>query len=228
MALLPKPKLKRIAFYRSHLSPFAENALAIGTTPEAVADLSAKVAEAREARLAQRQAMSAARAATSRFNTAISAMNAAGASIIAQVRTQAQTTGNRDVYNLALLPPPASRSPIGEPGTPSAFEFELHGAGLLVIKWRCKNPKGSTGTMYQVYRRLSPTGEYTYLGATGSKSFLDSTIPPGASNLTYRIQAIRSTKVGTAATFNVTFGRIPDGIPLPTLLPRKKAVARAA
>ena len=53
--------------------------------------------------------------------------------------------------------------------------------------------------VYQVYRRATATGEFTYLGGSGAKTFVDSTIPAGSSQVTYQIQARsidRSRRVG--------------------------------
>ena len=102
-------------------------------------------------------------------------------------------------------------SPRPAPGTPSDFGIKLSGDGSLTLTWTCKNPKGSTGTMYQVYRRTTATGEFTYLGGAGEKKFVDATVPAGTARVTYQIQAVRSTAVGPWAQFNVTFGTAGGG-----------------
>ena len=78
--------------------------------------------------------------------------------------------------------------------------------GAVTLKWKCANPAGTSGTIYQVWRRDTPTGDFNYLGGTGSKSFDDATIPAGSGGVTYQIQAVRSTAVGLWAQFNVNFG----------------------
>jgi hypothetical protein len=50
------------------------------------------------------------------------------------------------------------------------------------------------------------SGEATYIGGCGSRYFIDSTVPAGTSSVTYQMQAVRSTKAGPWATFNVQFG----------------------
>jgi hypothetical protein len=91
----------------------------------------------------------------------------------------------------------------GSPGTPSDFEVELTALGYLNTKWKCTNPTG--GTMYQVFRKIG-TAEPTYLGGTGSKKFVDSTLPAGTADVTYMIQAVRSSGVGAWTDFNVKIG----------------------
>ena len=97
-------------------------------------------------------------------------------------------------------------SPRPAPGTPGNFKVTLRDDGSLDLAWTCSNPRGSSGTIYQVFRRATPDGEFTYLGGTGDKKYLDDAIPAGASSMTYQIQAIRSTVAGPWAQFNVSFG----------------------
>jgi len=60
--------------------------------------------------------------------------------------------------------------------------------------------------MYTVSRRIGVDGPFVQLGLSGKKRFVDDTIPAGTSQIVYQIQAIRSTRVGPAAQFNVNFG----------------------
>ena len=102
-------------------------------------------------------------------------------------------------------------SPVPPPGTPTAIRATLGGDGSLTLAWKCNNPRGASGTMYQVYRRATAAGEFTYLGGAGEKKFVDATIPAGAAQVTYQIQAVRSTAVGPWAQFNVNFGAVAGG-----------------
>jgi hypothetical protein len=100
----------------------------------------------------------------------------------------------------------ATAAPVPPPGPLSAFKVELMGDGALGLGWKASNPVGSSGTLYQVWRRIGASGEFTYLGGTGEKKFIDSTIPAGTSSVTYQLQAVRSTAAGPWAQFNVNFG----------------------
>jgi hypothetical protein len=122
------------------------------------------------------------------------------------VGTPMVTDAQRINLGIAVRP---TRSPVPPPGTPFKFSVALAGDGSLTLTWKCDNPKGSTGTIYQVWRRIAgpvSTGELTYLGVTGKKLFVDSTIPAGAAQITYEIQAVRSTSVGEFAQYTVSFG----------------------
>jgi hypothetical protein len=60
--------------------------------------------------------------------------------------------------------------------------------------------------MYQVWRSVTGSaGAYEYCGGTGQRTFTDATLPAGASSITYKVQAVRSTGVSAFSQFNVNF-----------------------
>jgi hypothetical protein len=219
---MPPDKVGKIEFCENHTAPWTTNAVAIGTTAAAVTDLTTKTTAARAAFNAQQAAQQAAKAATNDFNLAVTAMAAAASDIIKQVRVKASTAGN-SVYSLAEIPVPATPSPIGPLGTPQSFKVTLAQTGALELSWKCTNPRGATGTVYQLYRRIGATGEFTYLGGVGEKKFMDDTVPAGSAQVQYQIQAVRSTSVGPWALFIVNFGvsggemmaSVSEGTPVP-------------
>jgi hypothetical protein len=95
--------------------------------------------------------------------------------------------------------------PIAAPGTPRELKVSFAGNGALILKWKCANPRGSTGVLYQIWRQIDG-GELTYLGGAGEKQFIDATLPAGSKQVSYQMQAVRSTAVGMWATFDVKFG----------------------
>ena len=206
MRLVPESNGKRIEFFSIRLEKWAEHAVEIGTSAEEVAALEAETAEARAALAAQRKAQDAARAATLRMNLAIEKMARRGAAIVQQIRARAMTSGE-GVYSLASIAPPAKGSPIGPPGQPTGFAVELWTVGTLVLRWKCKNPRGAVGTLYHVHRQvLGREDGFVYLGCVGERKFVDETVPAGAGAIVYQIQAMRSTATGLSATFNVNLG----------------------
>jgi hypothetical protein len=111
---------------------------------------------------------------------------------------------------------PRQRAPMPAPGSPSRFAVELRGDGSLRLRWTCDNPRGSTGTLYHVSRRTTTGGEFAFVGASGKKWFVDERVPAGAAAVTYRVQAVRSTRTGTPAEFNVNIGSVVVGAPAGT------------
>jgi hypothetical protein len=207
MRLLPRDISGTITFFATHVEIWADHAVEIGTTPDQVAALTAKTDEVRANFAAQQAAQSAARAATARLNSTLGELVAMGSDIVKQIRTKAAIDGDA-VYSVAKIPPPAAPSPIAAPGTPSGFRFSVDAIGAVTIRWDCKNPRGSKGTVYQVKRQTS-TGAFDFLGVTGEKKFRDSTLPRGggpAGAVTYEVTAVRSTRAGTMGRFTVQFG----------------------
>jgi hypothetical protein len=219
MHVVPETRSGKITFYKVRLGAWAEEPESIGLTPESVAALAARVEEARQAETEQRRAASAARSATAKYYSAIRRLHAepgAGASMIQSIRAYAQTTGEREVYFRALLPPPAKARRAGSappPGQPTNFSAQLHQDGSMELKWACDNPDGADGTMYEVQRRTGLSETFTHVGTVGGKRFLDDTLPPGLTMVEYQVTAVRSTRRGQLARYHVNFGSSGRRVP---------------
>ena len=100
----------------------------------------------------------------------------------------------------------AMPSPLAPPGTPERFRVRLLGDGSIELAWKCKHPAGARGTIYQLWRRVGGESEFTYLGGSGAKSYVDRDIPAGTTSLTYEVQPIRSKTAGPRARYTVNFG----------------------
>lgn len=222
MSVVPKSNVGRIEFCETRVEPWVQNAIPMGSSASAVTDWSAKVTAARNAYDAQQAAQLAARDSTILLNIAMGSLMDATASIIKQVRAKADLAGD-GVYALASLPVPATPAPVPAPGTPSDFKVILNPEGSLKLKWKCVNPAGAVGTMYQIARRTEPGGAFTMVGASGTRSFTDVTVPSGVVAVTYQIVAVRSTSAGPAAQFTVNFGMGAAGQAVASVAPRLAA-----
>lgn len=208
MRTTPDTRIGKIEFYEAHLSPWAAAGGAIGLSIGSITAQAARVAAARAAYDAHIAAEAAARAATAAFTEAVRAMHAdpgAGADMIAAIRTHAQATDDPEVYTLAQIPPPKTPATMPPPGTPTAFGVELLADGAVALSWKCKNPRGAEGTVYEVLRRVGG-GAFAFVGLSGAKSFTDAAIPAGTGEVTYQVTAVRSTTRGSPARFTVRFG----------------------
>jgi len=219
MGIVPRNNLEKLEYFQTHVAKWLQNAGQIGTSVEQVEALAQRVQAARAALAAQRAAQNQARSATLTFNDALDEVARAGSAIIQQIRAAAKMEGN-GVYPLASIPPPAKPAPIRRPGKPSDLRVDLQPGGALALLWSCRNPRGSTGTVYHLWRQLGPSGPFTFLGIAGGKRFVDETVPPGTSQIVYQIQAIRSTAQGTAAQFPVNLAgsgrRVGGPVPVRT------------
>jgi hypothetical protein len=211
MGVVPDKQVERIAYFENHIAPWTSAAVAIGTSVAAVTDLDTKTTAARAKLTAAQVARDAAKNATQELKDAVAAMETAGAGIIKQVRAKAEMSGDPAVYTLAMIPPPATPTPVGAPGLPYRFGASLKPSGALELTWKCNNPAGCHNVIYQVYRKVEATGEYTYIGGSGQRKFTDATLPSGLSSVMYQIQGCRSTAVGDVAQFVVNFGTTGSG-----------------
>lgn len=207
MGIVPPTRQEKIAFYAAHLSPWGLHATDIGTSVAAVGNLTSLVEAAQAAFLAANEARDASKAATQAYYAAVASMGKSGGDIISAIRTYASTTNNLAVFDLAALPRPAEDTPIPAPGTPRDYLLLLNTSGALTLKWKCTNPEGANGTVYEITRRLSPTGDFAYVGvAGGDKTYTDETLPAGSSGVAYRVTGLRSGLRGPTSECVVNFG----------------------
>ena len=204
--IVPISRTDRLAFYRTRIPSWTSSATLIGTTAAAVTDLDAKLTAAEAARTAQELALAEAKAKTAMFYAAVDAASIAGAAIIKDIRGEGQRTGDPAVWEAAMIPAPDAPSPVAPPGQPRDFKVTLDISGGVTATWKCDNPGSGPGVFYNIFRRNSPTEQYQYLGTAGQRKFIDDSIPTGSSQITYKIQAARTTGPGPAQEFNVNFG----------------------
>jgi len=212
MSIVPDSRLGKIEFYEAHAlvgGPWAVNAAGIGLLPAAVTALGALTTQARAAFNAAEVARQAAKTATQNFYDKVRAMHSgpgAGQDLIDTIRVYAESKNDPNVYTLAQIPPPATPGVTPPPGTPFEFTVGLLQNGALELKWKCNNPSGTQGTVYEIKRRTGSTGPFNYVGPTGVKAFTDDTVTAGSPSVTYQITAIRSTQRGNPGQFTVSFG----------------------
>lgn len=206
MGVLPKATQDLLDFCDAHVSVFVTNAVAIGLTPAQATTFKNAAGLARENFNAAITADNVKKAATHTSQMSISALRKTAADTIALVKAFADASATpATVYDLAQIPMPAAPSPAPAPGTPTDFTAGLDQSGVVTLKWKCANPPGISGTIYEC-RRKTGTGSFVFVGAVGTREFADSTLPAGSVGVTYEITAVRSTQRGDPAQFNVNFG----------------------
>ena len=224
MGIVPQNRLGKVEFYESHVPVWETAPTTIGLTAAQVTALNTATENARKAYEAHVSAQQAAKAATNDFYDYVRLMHNApgkGADMIEAIKQYAQTTNNPLVYGLAQIPPPATPGTTPPPGTPSNFTVGLLPIGAVELKWKCANPEGTNGTIYEVKRG----GQF--IGATGVKTFIDETLT-SASPVTYQVTAVRSTARGVTAQFTVTFGTGGGGFAITSVQGENTTVKMAA
>lgn len=211
MARLPATRLGKVEYFEAHLPAWELRASEIGVSGASVANLAALTAATRAAFLAAQEARNAAEAATQAYHRAAAAMSKAGVNILATIRVFASTTNDSGVLAVANVEPRAAASPLAAPGTPYKPSTTLLTGGRVRIAWKCDNPTGSEGTVYEIRRRIGEAGAWgplVFIGTSGARAFTDETIPQGAGLVSYQITALRSTARGQPAEFTVQFGAL--------------------
>ena len=213
MPTIPTKNLEALIFCEDHQLVFMAQAANIGlSVPQATLFKNDTLA-ARTLWNSYNTAVEAARVAGVAMRDGLSKMRDSGGDCINLIRAFADTQANPNtVYNLAQLPPPAVPSPASPPGTPTEFKVGLNGDGSVTLKWKCANPAGTSGTVYNVYRRPAGTPESAYapIGVVGTKNFTDTTIPASSAatgGVIYKVVAQRAEISGTPSPeLNVYFG----------------------
>ena len=205
MGVIPSSRLGKIEFYEAHLQAWATNAAAIGLDPAAVLAFQTLISDARSAYLDAEMKREASKAATFTFHDDTDRMAVIGSALLKNIRAFAERTDNPGVYALAQIPAPSQPSPVGPPGRPFDLTVGLAQTGAIALRWKCDNPSGASGTVYEVQRRIG-SGAFSFLELAGERAFEDATIPAGSSNIVYQITAVRGKTRGQSALFLVNFG----------------------
>lgn len=203
------PRADFLLWCQAHAPIFSANAAAIGLTPAQATSFSTIISAAVNSNLASEQAGQAARAATGTNGDRFAALRGSAAEMVRSIRTYAENKNDPNVYVIAQIPPPAAGTPMPPPGQPTELAVGLDPTtGDIELRWKVVNPPGAAGTSYIVRRKLPEQTEWTFIGATGSKKFIDTTFLAGPDQVQYTVQGQRSDASGPLSPIlTVNFGR---------------------
>lgn len=160
------------------------------------------------------KAATAAQIATNEQDDAVRASRRLTSDLIRAIRGFAANSVNpNDVLNRAELPLPQPAAPLPPPGKPNTINVGITPTtGAITLSWKVTNPAGASGTSYIVRRRVGNTGEFAFVGVTGTKKFVDSTFTAGPDSVQYTIQGQRSDVAGPVSDIvTINFGRSGPG-----------------
>jgi hypothetical protein len=84
--------------------------------------------------------------------------------------------------------------------------------GSIQLHWKATNAAPSTGTAFNIFRKLAGQTSYFPVGTVGVRTFTDSTVPPGTASIQYIIRGIRGDKTGPfSEPVTVYLGKAPFG-----------------
>lgn len=205
------PRAAFLTWCQAHTEIFTTSFAAIGLTSAQALDFATATSTAAAAQLTGEEAKQAQKSATQQTDSAFLDLRRVAGDTVRLIRTFADMQTDPDaVYAIANVPPPQPKSPQAPPDQPYDIKGLLDtSTGALTISWKAANP--GTGTSYIVKRRLETEASFEYIGTTGSKSFVDGTLPLGVERAFYTIQGQRADSTGpVSAIFTATFGRVGE------------------
>jgi hypothetical protein len=208
MPVLPNTKIGRIEWCEARIDAWTAAPTTIGLTLAEVTALGAQIKAARGAYDDAVKAKAVAKDSTVTSDSEASDMTTLASNAIKHIKAFAASSANPDaVYAAASVPPPSAAGPSLPPGQPTNFSFDLDtNSGGLIVHWKCTNPAGVNHVVYTV-RRAIGSGTLSTVGVTGEKKFTDTTIPAGASSITYQVFGQRGSLTGPAGNpVTVRFG----------------------
>ena len=218
MGIVPTKVQDLLDFADAHGTLWTTNFAQIGLTSAQATAFKGAATTARTNFNAAITADQAKRAATNTSRNTVSDLRQIAAETLSLIKAFADNAANPSVvYSAAQIPEPLPPTPAPAPGTPTDFTVALQQSGAVTLKWKCANPVGVGGTIYEVRRRSGSGSTFTFVGAIGIREFTDDTLPTGSTNVTYQITAVRSTIRGLPAQFNVNFGVGGDGFAVATV-----------
>ncbi|MEO1716609.1 MAG: hypothetical protein AAFR76_05810 [Planctomycetota bacterium] len=192
MGVIPNGKAERISFFEIRLNDWAANAAAIGLDTSEATQIAGLTAQARAAFNAAQEARANALSATQTQDDAIDAMVAYGADLVKTIKAFAETNEDPGVYTTANIPQPRPRTPLGPAPQPQNVTLNLTTTGAISVAWQAE----TAGRMaFVIERQTMPVGgsfgDWSIIGTTTTKNFIDETVPAGLERAVYRITAER-------------------------------------
>lgn len=211
---IPSRLQDQLDFFDQHAPVWLANAQAIGLTNTQATAFDALAKNARSAYNDKLAAEANARIANGAMRDTVAETRRMASTLIRTIRAFAEASPNpHEIYNLAQIPAPQPPKPAPPPAKPTDLSVELDPVtGALRLRWKAANPPGTTGTSYIIRRRTSTSAPFEFIGATGSKSFVDSTFIAGPDSVQYTVQGQRADSAGPLSDiFTINFGRTPGG-----------------
>lgn len=222
MSTIPTQPEQSIDWVQAHIGPWTTNAELLKLDPLVIGELSALASAAADARTAKINAKTAYSNAVTTFDEAVKAMRTLAGGQVSIIRSTARNAENPEaIYTAAVVPAPADRAASPAPGTPTGFKHSLSIGGDLTVRFACPNPPRVGPVTYRVERRVGiSSNPFIPFVTLKDRELVDSGIPQGTTEVTYRITPQTSTKDGGLAQFAIQFGagnqatlveQVPDG-----------------
>jgi hypothetical protein len=208
------PRGSVLAWCEAHVDVFRTNAVAIGLTADQALDFGVATETYATAIAAAEKARQEADALTDAANNAYRLMRRQMTNAVADIRQYAEDQPDpQAVYTRAEVPARQDPSAAPPPGQPSNLSVSLVSAtGALELRWKSNNPSGTSGTSYIIRRRLPTEANFSFVGVTGERRFVDNSFVAGPDTVEYTVQGQRADSSSPLSEiFVIRFGRNGPG-----------------
>lgn len=209
MSVVPSKPVEAYDFAVARESIWGAIPTQIGLTAADVAAMTTTTDNFNTAFDAVVKARAASKAATDALAQATRAMRTRIGDNVQKIRIFAESTNNPAVYSLAQIPPPAERIPQPPPEQPRDLDAVLQANGNLTLRFRAS---GGPGAAFLISRKLATESAFRLIGTADVtrskvKSFTDTTLPPGSTNVQYIVTGQRGSVRGQdSPIFTVVIG----------------------
>lgn len=214
------PRSAFLEWCEAHKETFISNATAIGLTAAQATAFADDTDAASGANLSQSKAKDALMVATQTVDAALATLRTRAGDTVRTIRAFAeQSSDPLEVYNTAEISAPKPATPAPPPAQPTNLTVTLDPTeGTVTLRWKAANPTGTSGTAYIIKRKLPGESSFNFIGVSGTKEFVDTTLAAGPDWVQYTVQGQRADVPGPVSpVFTVNFGQAPDGIATATV-----------
>jgi len=214
------PRSAFLEWCEAHKETFISNATAIGLTAAQATAFADDTDAASGANLSQSKAKDALMVATQTVDAALATLRTRAGDTVRTIRAFAeQSSDPLEVYNTAEISAPKPATPAPPPAQPTNLTVTLDPTeGTVTLRWKAANPTGTSGTAYIIKRKLPGESSFNFIGVSGTKEFVDTTLAAGPDWVQYTVQGQRANVSGPVSpVFLVNFGNAPDGSPFATV-----------
>jgi hypothetical protein len=214
MSIPSSPRSAVLVWCQQHTEIWTDEAANIGLSALQASDFKANTSAYAAAVDAVEAAKLALKTAVQNANDLYTPMRRSMTQNITTIRNFADVSNDPNVLVLAAVPPRKDPSQMPPPGQPTDLSVELLSpSGAVQLRWKSQNPPGSQGTSYIIRRRIADTGDFTFVGVTGERRFVDNTFIAGPDSVQYTVQGQRADAAGPESQiFTVRFGRNGPGV----------------
>lgn len=201
--VVPQTRTEMIAWFAERVDDWSANAAALGLDLPLLTGLATLVENAQNAEATAVTSRIESKANTVIFHNEADALRAYGAALVKTIKATIETTGDNNLYALALIPPPSPPTPAGAPEQPTDLKAEMLLPFGIKLSW-----KGSTsqGAYFGVWRKVSGETNYTLVKTVNDKFFEDRTLATGVEGVTYYITGVRDAFEIASVPLPIQFG----------------------